>query len=279
MQDQIVRSIAAQLFGRLRLANLEKASRKPPSSMAAYDYVLRGDALPIGVPEAEAEARNLFQKAIDLDPGYARAYAHLATCITFQWTRDYEGSARLLDQALELAMKAVALDDGEEFCHSVLGYVYLQRNAHELAEFHYLKALALNPNHPGLLASLGILYGFRGETARSLAYFREAITISPHFNPSWYWRNRAVVHFIAREYEEAISAFKRSPIMPEWVEAFLAAAHAQLGRMDEARQHVAAAHRLTPNLNIQAIMTKEPYLHREDAIHLADALRKAGFDD
>ncbi len=279
MQDQIVRSIAAQLFDRLRLANLGKASRKPPSSMAAYDYVLRGDALPIGVPEAEAEARNLFQKAIDLDPGYARAYAHLATYITFQWTRDYEGSARLLDQALELAMKAVALDDGEESCHSVLGYVYMQRNAHELAEFHYLKALALNPNHPFLLASLGILYGFRGETARSLAYFREAITISPHFNPSWYWRNRAVVHFIAHEYEEAISAFKRSPIMPEWVEAYLAAAHAQLGRMDEARQHVAAALRLTPNFNIRAIMTKEPYLHREDANHLADALRKAGFDN
>ena len=67
-QDKIVRSIVAQLSVRLRLANVEKASRKSPNSMAAYDYVLRGDALPIGVPEAEAEARQLFQKAIDLDP-------------------------------------------------------------------------------------------------------------------------------------------------------------------------------------------------------------------
>ena len=61
----------------LQLAGLEKASRKPPNSMAAYDYVLRGHALPIGVPEAEEEARRLFQKAIDIDPGYARAYASL----------------------------------------------------------------------------------------------------------------------------------------------------------------------------------------------------------
>ena len=279
MQDQIVRSIAAQLFGKLRMAKLEKLARKPPSSMAAYDYVLRGDALPIGVREAETEARRLFQKAIDLDPGFGRAHAHLATHITLQWVRDYEASASLLDQALELAKKAVALDAREEFCHSALGYVYLQRNAHELAEYHYHQALALNPNHPSLLASLGILYGFRGELDRSLAYFREAITINPHFIPTWYWRNRAVVHFSAHEYEEAIIAFYRSPIMPDWVEAYLAAAHAQLGRMDEARQHVAAALRLMPNLGIGAIMSREPYLHRKDATHLADALRKAGFGE
>ena len=62
MQDHIVRSIAAQLSMRLQLAGLEKASRKPPNSMAAYDYVLRGHALPVGVPEAEAEARQSVPK-------------------------------------------------------------------------------------------------------------------------------------------------------------------------------------------------------------------------
>ncbi len=88
MQDHIVRSIAAQLSISLQLAGLEKASRKPPNSMAAYDYVLRGHALPIGVPEAEAEARRLFQKAIDIDPGYARAYASLGSYHIFEWSRD-----------------------------------------------------------------------------------------------------------------------------------------------------------------------------------------------
>ena len=115
VQDQIVRSIAAQLSGRLQLASLEKASRKPPTGMAAYDYVLRGDALPVGIPEAEAEARQLFQKAVDLDPGYARAYAHLAQFTTYEWLRDVDAPVEMLDQSLELAKKAVALDDGDEF--------------------------------------------------------------------------------------------------------------------------------------------------------------------
>lgn len=278
-QDKIVRSIVAQLFGRLQLANLEKASRKPPNSMAAYDYVLRGDALPIGVPEAEAEARRLFQKAIDIDPGYARAYASLGAYHIFEWSRDLDTPAATLDRSLELTKKAVALDDGDDFCHAMLGRTHMFRRDHELADYHYRKALALNPNSPLLMAGLGILYGFRGEPERGLDYFREALAIAPHFDPTWYWRNRAIVHFIAHEYEEAIEGFRRSPIQPDWVEAYLAASHAHLGQMDKARKHVAAALRLTPQLTIQALLAVDPFRRREDAEHLADGLRKAGIPD
>jgi TolB-like protein/Tfp pilus assembly protein PilF len=279
MQDKIVRSIAAQLSGRLRIAGLESASRKPPTSMAAYDYVLRGEALPIGVPEAEAEARRLFQKAVELDPHYARAYAHLSANLSLEWIHNFDAPATLLEQSLQLAKKAVALDDGDEFCHAMLGRAHMLRNSHDLAEYHFLKSLALNPNRPNLMAGLGMLYGFRGEPERGLAYFREALAIDPHFDPPWYWRNRAVVHFLAREYEEAITAFKRSPIMPDWVEAHLAAAHTHLGRMEEARRHAAAALRLTPNLTIHAILSKDPYRRQEDIDHIADGLRKAGIPE
>lgn len=279
MQDQIVRSIAAQLSGRLQLASLEKSSRKAPSSTAAYDCVLRGDALSTGVPEAEAEARWFFQKAIELDPDYARAYAHLSSHTSLEWARDIDAPVTMLDHALELAKKAVALDDGDEFCHLALGYAHMSRKSHELAEYHCLKALNLNPNNPRLLASLGIVYGFRGEPERALSYFREALTIDPHFNPAWYWRNRAVAHFIARDYEESISAFKRSPTTAAWSEAYLAAAYAQLGRMQEARTHTEMARRLMPAISIRYFLVKDPYLRNEDIHHLTDALRKAGFDE
>jgi TolB-like protein len=279
MQDQIVRSIAAQLVGRLRIANLAKALRKPPSSMAAYDYVLRGDSMQIGTPEAEAQALHLFRKAVELDPGYARAYAHIANHLTLQWARDFSLPDGSLDEPLEFAKKAVELDGEDEFCQSSLAYVYMQRNAHDLAKYHNLKALTINPNSPALLAATGILYGFRGEAARSLAYFDDALTINPHFLPSWYWRNRAVVHFDMRNYEVAISAFSRSPIMPDWVETYLAAAYAQLGLLEDARQHREKALALTPTQGIRAIMSRSPYLRKEDAEHLENAMRKAGFND
>lgn len=279
VQDKIVRSISAQLSGRLRMADFERSSRKPPASMAAYDYVLRGDALPIGVPESEAEARRLFQKAIELDPNYARAYAHLSLCAAFEWYRPLDAPASLLEESLHLAKKAVILDDADEFCQSVLGHVHMLCKSHELAEYHYQKALTLNPNDPALIASLGILYGFRGEPVRGLEFFRESLAMDPKFDPTWYWRNRAVVHFVGREYEEAIIAFKRSPIMPDWVEAYLSAAYAHVGQLSEARRHATAALRLTPHFTTSALVAKEPYRRREDAEHLAEGLRKAGIPE
>ena len=279
MQDHIVRSITAQLSVRLQLADLEKATRKPPNSMAAYDYVLRGHALPVGVPEAEAEARRLFQKAIDIDPGYARAYASLGSYHILEWARGLNAPAAMLDRALALTKKAVALDDGDDFCHAMFGRAHMFRRDHELADYHFRRALALNPNSPSLMALLGMLYGFRGEPERGLDYFREALAIAPHFDPTWYWRNRAVVHFIAHEYEEAIEGFRRSPIQPDWVEAYLAASHAHLGQMDEAWKHAAAALHLTPQLTIQALLAIDPFRRREDAEHLVDGLRKAGIPD
>jgi TolB-like protein/Tfp pilus assembly protein PilF len=279
VQDRIVRSIAAQLSRNLRLADFEKASRKPPNSLAAYDYILRGDALPIGVPEAEAEARRLFQKAIDLDPGYARAHAHLAEYKLLQWVGELEAPAALLDQSLELARRAVGLDDSDDFCHVVLGDAQLRHGLHELAEYHFQRALSLNPNRPGNHVSLGIMLGFSGEPERGLTYLREAIVVDPFFNPTWYWRNRAVVHYAARAYEEAIAGFRRSPIQPDWVEAYLGACHSHLGRTHDARRHGEAAMRLTPHLTISAFLKKEPYRRPEDAEHLAEGLRKAGIPE
>lgn len=279
VQDKIVRSIASQLSDRLRIAVVDKASRKPPSNVAAYECFLQADALPIGVPEAAAEARRLCQKAIDLDPVYGRAHAFLADTFTLEWLHHLDASDLLLDQALDTAKKAVALDEGDDFCHAVLARAHLYRRSHDLAEFHYLKAFSINPNHSALIAGLGILYGFIGEPERALSYFREALTLNPHNTATWYWRNRAVVHLIAREYEQAIEGFKRSPIQPDWVEALLAASHAHLGRMDEARQHAAASLRLTPNLTIAAFLKKEPHRRHEDAEHVAEGLRKAGFPE
>jgi len=279
VQDRIVRSIAAQIYERLRLAGLHKANRKPPNSLAAYDYLLRGDALPIGVPEAEMEARGHFQKAIDLDPSYGRAYAYLGEYTLLEWVRGLDAPVALLDRSLALAKEAVALDDGDEYCHAVLGRCYMFRRSFDLAQYHYQKALALNPNQPELQSVIGIFYGFFGDPARGLAHFREALVIDPHFDPTWYWRNRAVVHFIAHEYEEAIEGFRLSPIQPDWVEAHLAASSAYLGHMDEAHRHAAAVLALTPEFTIRAFVAKDPYRRPEDAEHLAEGLRRAGLPE
>jgi adenylate cyclase len=122
------------LFGRLEAAGVEQAGRKPPASLAAYECVLRGKTMPFGNLEAEAERRRLFEKAIELDPGYARAYALLGHAIYLEWFRDMTESDSALDRAFELAKKAIALDENDGICLDILAWIHLFRRSFDLAE-------------------------------------------------------------------------------------------------------------------------------------------------
>ncbi len=78
VQDEVVQTIVSTLVGRVQSSDVERARRKPPTSLDAYECVLNGNALPWDDPEGAAEATRLFEKAIEIDPGYGMAYALLA---------------------------------------------------------------------------------------------------------------------------------------------------------------------------------------------------------
>ena len=279
VQDAIVQSITAQLASRLRLARLESVRRKPPASLAAYDYFLRGDALPIGDPIVEEEARQLFRKAVELDPSYARAHAALGEYEMLKWLRDLDAPRSVLADALAMSARSVLLDGNDGVCHLNMSNVQAAAGNFEKALHHARKAVALNSNHAASIAQLGFLHGFLGEPEAGLAYFDQARLIDPHFEPSWYWRDKGAVLFVARRYEEAIAAFVRSPEMFDWVEAYLAACCTYLGRMEQAHAHAARLLQMTPGFTIAKFMRREVYKRPEDTAHLTDGLRRAGIPE
>ena len=79
VQDEVVQTIVGTLVGRVQVSDAERARRKPPASLEAYECVLKGNALPWDDPEGAAEATRLFEQAIRIDPRYGMAYALLAT--------------------------------------------------------------------------------------------------------------------------------------------------------------------------------------------------------
>jgi len=279
VQDQVVRTIVATLVGRLQAAGADVAKRKLPASLEAYECVLRADALLLYDAVAGAEARLLYEKAIELDPGYARAFALLAINFEAEWERDLDAPDGLLDRALEFAQKSVALDENDSVCQHALGAIYLMRREHDLAEHHHLRALELNRNHPMLLASLGTLCSYVGRPEEGITHLREARALDPYFEPSWYWFALAVAHFIAYQYGEAIIAIGHSSGKSPWVHAFLAACHGYANGDVEARNHAAEALRLAPDFSIARSMTREPFKYDADRQHLIDGLRKAGLPE
>jgi adenylate cyclase len=279
VQDQVVRTIVATLVGRLRAASAAQAKHKPPTSLAAYECVLRGYALPVYDSDAEAEARRLFEKAIDLDPDYARAYSLLAYSFLREWHRDMSSCNSALDRALELAKKAVALGENDSNSLAALGWVYLFLQRYELAEHYYQKALELNPNTPNLMTRLAALYGYTGRIAASIDCHRQAKLLDPFFDAPWYWQFVGATNFAARQYDEAVVAFGRTSTMPFWAQAYLAACYALSDKIEHARHCAAEVLRLAPDFSLTRFATKEPYKNSADREHLIEGLRKAGLPE
>ena len=279
VQDQVVKTIAATTVGRLSAAATELAQRKPPASLAAYELVLRGDALPLYRPGAADEARKLFAQAIALDPGYAKAYALLANLTMTDWYRDFDAPSEILDRAFAQAQKAVELDPNEPSSQTAVARLHQTRGAYSLAEFHYNKALDLNRNSALMMAGYGDLHITLGDPEKALGYFRDARALDPYYEPSWLWPITGVAHFMARQYPEAIAALERSSDPPYWAHLYMAASHAMLGNAERARHHAAETLRLKPDVTIARVVPRQSLKRDSDRAHLLEALRKAGLPE
>ena len=279
VQDQVVKTIAATLVGRMHAAATERAQRKPPASLAAYELVLKGDALPLYRPHSAEAARKLFEQAIALDPGYAKAYSLLANLEMTDWFRDFNASPELLDRAFALAQKAVAIDSNDPSSQVAVARLHQTRGAWSRAEYHYGKALELNPNSALLMAGLGDLNITLGNPEKALGYFRESRALDPFFEPSWLWPITGLAHFMARQYEEAVTALERSTEPPYWAHLYMAASHAMLGNAERARHHAAETLRLKPDFTIARAIERQPLRRDSDRAHLLEAFRKAGLPE
>jgi TolB-like protein/tetratricopeptide (TPR) repeat protein len=279
VQDQVVRMIVGTLAGRLQAAGVEKALRKPPASLAAYDCVLRADALPFNNREAQAEARRLSERAIELDPAYGRAHAQLAISYCLEWLSDYSGSDNALDHAHSLARRAITLDDNDSNAFSVLGWIHMLRRSYDLAEHCYQKSIALNPNRPSMIANLGLLYGYLGRPEEGIANYKQVKLIDQYFEPTWYWQDLGMLHFIAGRYDEAIVHLSRTPSMSTLVHGYLAACYALSDQRDQAASHAAEILRLAPDFSAIQFLKKEPFKQLADQNRLLDGLRKAGLPE
>ena len=123
VQDQITRRISGALAVRVTSLELTRSAAKRPESMEAYDLVLRGRALSAHLTRADnAEARGLFERAIELDPKYAPAYVGMGRVdihsVTEGWTANPSDA---LERAEGFARKAIALDDLDPGAHALLG--------------------------------------------------------------------------------------------------------------------------------------------------------------
>ena len=278
VQDQVVRTIVSTLVGRVTDASVNHAKLKPPGSLAAYELVLRANALNWETREAKAEAREMLQAALRLDPAYATAHSLLAALVMRATDHALLTPAEL-EAAVTHAKTAIELDENDSVCHSILGWVYLTKGAFDLADEHIERAQQLNPNNSYAMINRAGFLTQTGMPDEAIGWIGKIQRFDPYFNPSWCRIELGLAHFTARRYAEAVDQLSRAPKRPFYTYAFEAACESRLSRDVAARTTLARALELRPDCTVKTITLLRPYLCAKDREHLVQSLIMAGLPE
>jgi len=278
VQDQITRQISGALASRITNLELVRSAAKPPSSLEAYDLVLRGrDLLHRLVRSGNAEARTLFEQAITLDQGYAPGYIGLGrvnlNSVTQGWTQ-FPGET--LERAGSLAQKAIELDNLNGAAHALLGNVAVHFGDYDRALDELKRAIDLNGSDAESYAVLIPVLLYRGDIAGAIAAGELVERFQPNA-PVGTQFNLGLAYVLADRAADAVRVLERSVEQNPahmYSNVMLAAAYAVAGRRQEAERQADRVRQHFPTFPRETFGSA--LRDSELRTKLDQALRKAG---
>jgi adenylate cyclase len=311
VQEEIARRITRAMAVQLTKEEEKNMGRPYTSSEVAWEYFMRGAELARRfTPKDNVNARELFEKAIDLDPQFARAYANLAAThrqdFYGMWTQDPESSEdlayRMARKAVELARRELEPQPSLPYALQEMGWVLLYREKHEEARQAAEEAVQLNHNYADGYALWAQTLVYLGEPEEALPKTQEAIDRNPIY-PFFYDYHRGQAYYVwgvltsaqdpnasRQHFEEAEKHLrealrKNNNFRP--ARAYLVVVLSELDRQDEAAKEVnislekgewwVARNLKSGNEQLaeEQLRKLTPYANQEIRSRFANALRKA----
>ncbi|MCH8139211.1 MAG: adenylate/guanylate cyclase domain-containing protein [Proteobacteria bacterium] len=282
LQDEITEKIVAALEVKLTEGEQEQVARRYTDNLEAYDYFLRGRAYQArATKETNVQAREMFERAIELDPSFAGAYAVLSHTHWRDWSFQWSEDPQALERAFEAAKRAVALDDSLPLAHTYLGWAYVFRKQYEEAIAEGERAIVLDPNFAEGYARLGHILSLAGRPQEAVDSVKKAMRLDPHYRHSYlYFLGHA--YYAMEKYEEAIAALKKGVTRnPDLMVShlLLAVIYSELGRKEEAQAEVAETLRISPRASMEGQRERMPFKDQAVLERFIDGLRKAGLPE
>jgi TolB-like protein/Flp pilus assembly protein TadD len=283
LQDQITEQIVVAVEPEIQTYERERAGRKPPESLDAWELVQHGLSHFYRVNKTDrAEAIRLFREAIALDPEFAAAHAHLAYALSASGMLGYaKDTAKVVAEVRAAAEQAVSLDPNEPMGHYALGRAHLVAGEIEMAVREMQTAIAINPNFAWGHYGLGFAYHFgAGQAEQALPFYDTALRLSPRDPSRWVilMLKGSALRFLGR-HEEAITHCRQACQFPDagfQTYMHLAAALAEAGQRRKAQAAVKSALQLEPAFSISFVRRHFPGMHETKLKSVLDSLRKAG---
>ena len=283
VQDEVTGAILEALS--LNLSQHEKAHlvKRATNNLAAYGHFQEGQRLSkINTPETNRQAQAEYRKAIELDPGYGRAYGALGYTMAYSYRRAWtENPVLTLDRALVLARKGVELDDTIPQTYWSLGYVQLMRKEFVAAEATLSEALAISPNYADGYGLLALIKNGRGDPKAAISLVKKGMELNPYY--TWdYPYNLGRAYYALGDADRAIDLLEKARARNENampIRLHLAASYVRAGRQDDAEWEVEEIRSLNPKETLSQLRKAHPVEDSETLSMLLQDLRAAGLPE
>ncbi len=273
VQDEVVARIVTTLGGRVLTVGASSVRRKLTENWSAYDYFLKGRELCNMSEEGAAEP--FFAKAVKLDPEFALAHAWWG--ISFLGKFFNSGDEEHLNQAVQEANAALALEPNEATAHHVAGMAMNYSRKFDHSAFHFNRAIELNPLEVNIKGDYANLLLHIGRQADAITMIEEIFQRDP-YPPAWLHFVHGKMLLFAKRFDEAIHALENSRVYHHRSYAFLAASYATVGNLKEAHRVVGLMKVAKPDVSSQYFSATLPFADPAALDFFFEALRKAGFD-
>ena len=286
VQDQITGQIVAAIEPEVMHAEHNRAARKRPADMTAWDLVIRADWCKSELTRAHnLEAIGYLAKAIEIDPDLSMAWSQLAQCHWLNgimgWSNAPEQSFRDSDNA---ARQALHLDEADWLAHTMLGLCDMwNRRDYDMSIARLKRAIELNPSASVAHHSTACSLEFAGLPEEAIPHIMTIRRLDPNYgNNAALLSDLALAHLQLGQFEQAAAeARKVTAIKPDFARVYhrLAAALGHLGRRQEAKTALDSIFRLHPEFCAEYVRSTYPFRDPHHLDILIDGLVKAGLGD
>ena len=283
-QDEITASVVGAIQPSIRAAEIERARRKRPDNLDAYDLVMRSLPFVWSLDRvSNATATRLLSEALSLDPDYPLALSLSAWCsaqrVFFVWSDDVESDKR---DTWEKAEAAAAMAPDDPFVLTVLGTALTITRNLQAAQMRIETALALDPNLAWAWNRSGWLCNYLDDPETAIAHFEKAIRLSP-LDPMTFlcYAGIGVAHFVAGRYATAVAWLEKAlPAHPKDVRLnrLLAPAYVFAGKQQEAEASVRKL--IASHSAITVTAVRAALVHSDEVKdRFCEGLRRAGLPE
>jgi len=285
LQDKITDAVVGIIEPSLRRAEIERARRKRPENLNAYDLYLR--ALPYFhsvMPEDAESGMGLLEDALKLDPNYAAAHAFMAWALEIRVVR---GGFNEADATAALRhARAALVHGGDDATALATASLVLLHLGHDFAAASgaIARALSLNGSNATGLYFGALIHAWSGDPAIAEDYAHRALRLSP-FDPLSFHSYFALGNVRVREqrYDEAAAFFANAvQTNPRFstLYAAQAAALAMAGRIEEAKSVARRLLELEPTFRIKPVTLFLSAFARPEVVNgWSQGLAKAGLPE